>query len=251
MTQWEEEAPIRRVEIEMSDSNWAALIGNPSAEEYYEGTVSLVQDGEVLGTWERVGVRFKGSVGSLGSCFRGSNARWDAGGRCNKLSMKLKFNFVDSSQRFFGLKKVMLHASMGDNSQLRERLGYSLFREMGVPTSRQQPIDVLVNTPSHLGDGPMGLHLLTENPDGRFTEAYFPGGEGNLYKQAWPGLVGPEAARRYASLLVTNEETASTDRMMNFTDALSSATTDWDLAQVTSNRFSQIRSCLVFLLHRA
>jgi hypothetical protein len=217
----------------MSDSNWAALINDPTAEEYYVGTVSLVQNAEVLGTWHRVGVRFKGSVGSLGSCFGGNSGWGTSRDRCNKLSMKLKFNFVDASQTFFGLKKVMLHASMGDNSQLRERLGYSLFREMGIPTVRQQPIDVLVNTPSHRSDGPMGLHLLTETPDGRFTEAYFPGGDGNLYKQAWPGLVGPDAARRYASLLVTNEDTASTDRMIAFTEALAAASTDWDLVQVS------------------
>lgn len=59
------------------------------------------------------------------------------------------------------------------------------------------------------------------------------GGDGNLFKQAWPGLVGPEAAQRYASLLATNEETpGATDRMMNFTAALAAASTDWDLVEV-------------------
>ena len=151
----------------------AGLISDPTREVYYEGTVTLVESGQALGIWQQVGVRFKGSVGSLGSC---GHQPWGSGNdRCNKMSMKLKFNHVYAEQRFFGLKKVMLHASMGDNSQMRERLAYSIFREMGVPTVRQQPIDVHVSTPSSHADGPMGLHLLTENPDGRFTEAFFKG----------------------------------------------------------------------------
>jgi hypothetical protein len=105
-----------------------------------------------------------------------------------------------------GLKKVMLHASMGDDSQMRERLAYSVFREMGppsygrcrhldalrsilygqlrmkltegclnkrpahglgLPTVRQVPVDVRAATPGRVSDGALGLHLLTENPDGR------------------------------------------------------------------------------------
>jgi hypothetical protein len=50
--------------------------------------------------------RFKGYYGSLRSCF-GGRKRW-ADSKCNKLSLKLKFNFRDPEQRFFGLKKVAL-----------------------------------------------------------------------------------------------------------------------------------------------
>ena len=57
-------------------------------------------------------------------------------GQCHKLSLKLKFNYEDKDQRFFGLKKVMLHASLSDTTMMRERLAYSLWREMGVPAPR-------------------------------------------------------------------------------------------------------------------
>ena len=56
--------------------------------------------------------------------------------QCHKLSLKLKFNYQDKDQRFFGLKKVMLHASLSDTTMMRERLAYSLWREMGVPAPR-------------------------------------------------------------------------------------------------------------------
>ena len=49
------------------------------------------------------------------------------GAQCHKLSLKLKFNYEDKDQRFFGLKKVMLHASLSDTTMMRERLAYSLW----------------------------------------------------------------------------------------------------------------------------
>ena len=58
------------------------------------------------------------------------------GAQCHKLSLKLKFNYEDKDQRFFGLKKVILHASLSDTTMMRERLAYSLWREMGVPAPR-------------------------------------------------------------------------------------------------------------------
>jgi hypothetical protein len=38
---WDEGAPVRRIEIDMPDKNWRALLENPTAETYEEGTVRL------------------------------------------------------------------------------------------------------------------------------------------------------------------------------------------------------------------
>ena len=113
---WDEDAGIRTIEIEMDTASWRVLVENPSAEEYVGGRVRL---GE-LGSWDNVGIRFKGYYGSLRMCNRGG-VGGSAFGSCNKLSLKLKFNYVDKSQRFFGLKKVMLHASLTDTTLMRER----------------------------------------------------------------------------------------------------------------------------------
>ena len=64
---WDEAAPVRRIELDMSDSNWNALYLDPAAEEYQEGTVRLIEGAATLGVWRRVGIRFKGSIGSLGN----------------------------------------------------------------------------------------------------------------------------------------------------------------------------------------
>ena len=58
--------------------------------------------------------------------------------------MKLKFHYRNHTQRFYGLKGMMLHASMSDKTMMREPLAYSIFREMGLPTVRQVHIDVRV-----------------------------------------------------------------------------------------------------------
>ena len=54
-----------------------------------------------------------------------------------QLSYKLKFDIEDASQRFFGYKRLQLHASIQDTTLMRERLAYQLFREAGVATVRQ------------------------------------------------------------------------------------------------------------------
>ena len=74
---------------------------------------------------------------------------------------------------------------------LRERLAYSLWREMGVPAPRSTHINVKLETEQ--GSQLLGIHLLTEAVDGRFTKAYFEGGDGNLYKEAWPGMATEES----------------------------------------------------------
>ena len=229
---WEEEMPIRRVELSLSDENWAFLLARPDREQYVTGAVRLVEGRQELGTWDGVGIRFKGSIGSLRQCVGRDGediTESSAFGVCNKLSMKVKFNYVDRTQRFFGLKTILLHGAMSDNSVMRERLAYSIFREVGVPTARQTHIDVRVATPSGDRDGAMGLHLLTENLDGRFTESYFAGGDGNLFKEIWPVTDNREAV--YTPHLKTNEEQADASRMVEFGSALAAATNDWELVR--------------------
>ena len=54
-----------------------------------------------------VGIRFKGYFGSLRICL----VNWFD---CRKLSYKLKFDMVNPEQRFFGLKRLQLHASISE-----------------------------------------------------------------------------------------------------------------------------------------
>ena len=96
------------------------------------------------------------------------------------MSYKLKFNHVNKSQTIFGLRKLTLHTNTAsyDGTLMRERLTYSLFREMGIAAPRQVHVRASLVT----GQGTcaktqlLGLHLLTEAIDSRFVKTYFQGG---------------------------------------------------------------------------
>jgi hypothetical protein len=123
-------------------------------------------------------------------------------GRC---SMKLDFDRVNADQRLHGLKKLNLHAMGRDASMLREQLGYSLFREMGIATPRTTYTRVVINGQLE------GLFLGVEQIDGRFTRARFTeGGKGNVYKEVWPNTMDPGRLR---AALETNEDDEDTSVM--------------------------------------
>jgi hypothetical protein len=127
------------------------------------------------------------------------------GPKVGKCSMKLDFDRVNAEQRLHGLKKLNLHAMGRDPSMLREQLGYSLFREMGVATPRTTYARVVINGQLE------GLFLAVEQIDGRFTRARFTqGGKGNVYKEVWPNTMDPGRIR---AALETNEDDEDTSVM--------------------------------------
>ena len=103
-------------------------------------SVSLLQDEGVPELYEKAGIRYKGSKGSLEFCF--SNATGNEGSSpfnkrlCKKLSIKVSFDYLDDNGRFHGMKKIQLHAMMNDPSMMRECLAYGLYRKMGVHVPR-------------------------------------------------------------------------------------------------------------------
>ena len=148
-------------------------------------------------------VRHKGSIGSYSGCVDGPDPLVPSGAKtCTKISMKLKINWDDSSTEFFGQRKLVFNSQNRDPSMMHERLGYWLFREMGVTAPRSTHARVMLN-----GEY-LGIFALTEQVDGRFTRANFDDGTGNLYKEAWPFwsdfTVSPESA--LIAGLRTNEQ---------------------------------------------
>ena len=167
---------LHTLELTLSDQALSQIDRNPSAEEWVLG--SLTFEGETI---DRVGIRYKGSTGAWVGCL--SDPDWsDPSGHkiCTKLSMKVKVNWDDSNREFHGLRRLQLHAMNLDPSQMHERLGYWLFREMGVPAPRSVHARLMVNGIY------VGVFALTEQIDGRFTRHNFDDGTGNLYKEVWP-----------------------------------------------------------------
>ncbi|MGK0276528.1 MAG: hypothetical protein ACI9N0_002922 [Ilumatobacter sp.] len=202
--------------IDVDPDKLAEIDADPTAEEYVEG--SLTFDGETIGP---IGVRYKGSVGAFLFCTDGPNPLDPSGAKtCTKLSMKLKMNWLDSDDTFYGVKKVQLHSQNLDTTKMHERLGYWLFREMGVPVPRSTHARVEIN-----GEF-IGLFALTEQIDGRFTRENFDDGSGNLYKEVWPFTPDrtPREADEFIDGLKTNEdEDPTADMIRQFAEELADA----------------------------
>ena len=189
---------LHTFELNLAPESLAFLDNDPTAEDYVEG--SLTFEGETLGA---VGIRYKGSVGAFVNCLTGRDWANPSGSKtCTKLSMKIKINWDDSSDKFYGLKKLQFHSQNLDDSQMRERLGYHLFREMGVPAPRSVHARIMINGQYS------GLYALTEQIDGRFTKQKFEDGDGNLYKEVWPlnSEGQPHSDQTYIKALKTNED---------------------------------------------
>lgn len=206
---------LHTFELDLTEENLAEIDADPTAEEYVEGTLTFA--GETL----PVGIRYKGSIGAFVGCVTGSDIFNPSGAKqCTKLSMKVKVNWNDTDDTFYGVKKVQLHSQNLDDTMMHERLGYWLFREMGVPAPRSTHARVVVN-----GEY-VGLFALTEQIDGRFTRETFEDGTGNLYKEIWPltPLGQPFPDEAYLDALETNEdEDPSADVIRGFGTALAAA----------------------------
>ncbi len=183
---------------------WAELQRNARDEEYTPA--EFVAGGQQL---SRVGLRFKGSLGTLVSCFAD-----DGSLRCKKLSMKLEFDEYVDDQRFFGLRRLNFNSMLYDDTRMHERLAYRVYRELGLVAPRSAHARLIIN-----GED-WGLFSLVEEVDGRFTDHHFEQGDGNLYKEAWPGNT-PE--RLLDDALKTNEELADHSVFQQFDAELRSA----------------------------
>lgn len=199
-----DDALIHEIVITLDPEDWEYLQRNPADEEYETASVAL-GDARL----DEVGLRFKGSWGSLFWCADGTLD-------CDKLNLKLDFHEYVDAQRFYGLKQVNLHAMEVDDSQMREHLAYRTWRAAGVPASRTGWARVRVN-----GDD-LGLYLLVEQVDGRFTKDRW-GGDGNLYKEVW---ITEEQGSTWKNALETNRSTGEPDRMLAFGAALAEADQD-------------------------
>lgn len=215
-----DDSALRSYELMLAPEDLALIDSDPAAEMYVEGVLKF--EGMEIGP---VGIRYKGSIGAWYGCVANMNFFNPGGAKiCDKLSMKVKVDWPSDDPRFFGLKKLQFHSMNQDPSMMRERLGYQLFRELGVPAPRAVHARLSINGEYQ------GVFALVEQIDGRFTRNRFDDGEGNLYKETWPVDNGgaPQAAQVLDTALSTNEDalamgTASTERMQRFGQAVAAA----------------------------
>ena len=204
---------LRTFELKLSEKDLEKIDSDPTAEQYVEGM--MVFEGDTISP---IGIRYKGSVGAWVGCVDGENWFEPSGKKiCTKLSTKVKINWKGRDERFYGLKKLQFHAQNLDPSLMHERLGYWLFRSMGVEAPRSVHARLVIN-----GEF-IGLYALTEQIDGAFTDYHFDDKDGNLYKEVWPlNMNGePMDSPSLINALKTNEDdNPSTDIISGFADKL-------------------------------
>lgn len=206
---------LREYLLDIAPADLASIDADPRAEQYVPATLTFE------GQSYAVHARYKGSIGGFRGCVGGGGFNASGPKSCTKLSMKVAFDQLDRERRFHGLRKLQFHAMVRDPSMLKERLGYSIFREQGLPAPRAVHARLVIN------GALSGLYTLVEQIDGRFTRSRFTeGGEGNLYKEAWPidlSRVAVTDAELRPSLQTNEDENPSLDTMLRFGQALEAA----------------------------
>jgi len=207
---------LHTYELKIPKTSLEILENDPVTEQYVKGM--LIFQGDTISP---VGIRYKGSIGGFIGCVSGSDWFNPSGRKiCTKLSMKVKINWGEREEKFFDLKKLQFHSQNNDPSQMHERLGYSLFRDMDVPAPRSVHAKLKIN------GAYVGLFALTEQIDNRFAKYNFEDDEGNIYKEIWPlNMNGiPYSEQQYLSALKTNEdENPSIDLIRNFGQKITDA----------------------------
>ncbi len=193
-------------DLTLPAERWQHLQDHALDEEYEQACVSV--DDIPIGT---VGLRFKGAYGTLIPCVD----RETGAITCDKLSLKLKFSEVYPDLRFHGMKRLNLHSMKNDPTKLREKIGYDLYRAMGVQAPLSDWAMVRIN-----GE-PFGIYSMVEEIDGRFTDDRWPeDGDGNLWKETWPLS---DRADDYIRKLETNEEKGTPAALLDFHAELTDA----------------------------
>jgi spore coat protein H len=170
---------IRTYSLELPEGRWRKLREQALAEAW--AAAKLRVDGVPFGV---VGVRFKGSTGTLAACFQ------DGKPVCAKLPMKLRFDRYDPERRFFGLKRLNFHSMLRDPSGMRERLAYRVFEDAGIAAPRTAWARIEVNGQD------LGVFTVVEAIDARFVARRFFFDDGLLYKEAWPDSSDPDYYER-------------------------------------------------------
>ncbi len=204
----------------------AQLVSTATAEKYVPATLTV--SGEEVG---KVGLRFKGEAGTLDPCFeKGVQV-------CPKVSFKVRFDAIEPGKRFQTLQKLNFHSMIDDPSLMHERLNAKLFADMGMVAPRVSHAELTINGENK------GVFAVVEEIDLPFLQDRFkPGGAGNLYKEAWPTEVEPEA---YDHALETNLGMRDNSAMVAFAQGLRTAKPE-ELSGIV-NHFTDIEYLIRYL----
>ena len=161
---------VIEVDIDISEDDWADLLENATAEEYYDCNVTV--NGT---TYEHVGLRAKGNT-SLSMVAASDSDRY---------SFKIKFDEYVDGQSCDGLSKLVLNNNYSDATMMKEALCYDMFAFLGADASLYNYAKVSVN-----GEY-WGVYLALEPVEESFAIRNYGSDYGQLYKPDSMEMGGP------------------------------------------------------------
>ena len=161
---------VIEVDIDISEDDWADLLKNATAEEYYDCNVTV--NGT---TYEHVGLRAKGNT-SLSMVAASDSDRY---------SFKIKFDEYVDGQSCEGLSKLVLNNNYSDATMMKEALCYDMFAFLGADASLYNYAKVSVN-----GEY-WGVYLALEPVEESFAIRNYGADYGQLYKPDSMEMGGP------------------------------------------------------------
>ena len=161
---------VIEVDIDISEDDWADLLENATAEEYYDCNVAV--NGT---TYEHVGLRAKGNT-SLSMVASSDSDRY---------SFKIKFDEYVDGQNCDGLSKLVLNNNYSDATMMKEALCYDMFAFLGADASLYNYAKVSVN-----GEY-WGVYLALEPVEESFAIRNYGADYGQLYKPDSMEMGGP------------------------------------------------------------
>lgn len=153
---------IIRIDIQMDEEDWADMLANASAEEYYSCDIDI--NGEKI---YHVGIRPKGNT-SLSAIAMDPET--------DRFSFKLEFDRYVEGQTCFGLDKLVLNNNYSDATNMKEAIVYDMYRYLDVDASLYNYAELSVN-----GEY-WGVYLALEAIEDSFLLRNYGTGDGKLYK---------------------------------------------------------------------
>lgn len=156
---------VPRIDILLPQDSLDVMLapGNEESDYHWHATF-IFDNGTIRDTFENVGFRL-----------RGNTSRYS-----DKKSYKISFNTYEPGRKFYGLEKLNLNGEHNDPSIMRAKTCWDLVRNMEIPGSRSNHINLYVN------DQYFGVYLNVEHIDEEFVDLRYGNNYGNLYKCLWP-----------------------------------------------------------------
>ena len=225
------EDQVATIDIQIDEEDYKDMLENPLEEEYKKASITINSE-----TISNVAVRTKGN----------SSLTMVANSDSDRYSLKVDFNYYDSSQSFYGLTKLNLNNNISDSSQMREFVSYEMMEKMGIDTPAHSYMNVTIN-----GE-PYGLLLGVEAIDSTYVKNYFKTAEGYLFKPDGTGsdlIYTTEDLDDYSGIDVEmNEENVEDSNLIPFIKAINSGDNIEDYLDVDEAlRYFAMNTALVSL----